>query len=398
MHLTATHLMMMILAVVACRAAFIPNMMFAGRNRQQTQQPKPFPQQQQRQQQQQAVWRAAGNPLSPWDDGTETYGYLADRHASNVMDDLTSPYQQQTQQQMQQVQSQQQPLVYGVPHRYLQQSEPQVNNYPASPTDELYNNELYNNALLMRGRGPLNAIKRSSSSLSSYYDAIMDDDDSSAISNSFDDGLSNMASDYYDQPISHQDVVNFEKYVQRYFQQEPSDESDMETNNQQQWYGDYWNVGDSDEDNDAAVMNNNYVDVDNDEEAARQLHLLLKQQKQQRRPITLREIQKKNSAPALTMATRTEAPVTTATTATTFSATLAPQSQQGQKEEPLLRPPTAQRQPQPQQMSSTTTTTPPSTAAKKEIGGGQQSEEENNNIYHTIQRLMNMRNRLQVII
>jgi hypothetical protein len=393
MHLTATHLMMMMLAVVACRAAFIPNMMFAGRNRQQTQQPKAFPQQQQqqRQHQQQAVWRAAGNPLNPWDDGTETYGYLADRHPSNVMDDLTSSYQQQPQPQMQsQVQSQQQPLVYGVPHRYLQQSEPQVNNYPASPTDELYNNELYNNALLMRGRGPLNAIKRSSlSSLSSYYDAIMDDDDSA----NFDDGLSNMASDYYDQPISHQDVVNFEKYVQRYFQQEPSDaEFEMETNNQQQWYGDYWNVDDSED------MDNNYVDIDNDEEAARQLHLLLKQQKQQRRPITLREIQKKNSAPAVTMTTRTEAPVTTATTATTFSATLAPQSQQGQKEEPLLRPPTVQRQPQPQQMSSTTTTTTPSTlsAAKKEIGVEQ--TEENNNIYHTIQRLMNMRNRLQVII
>ncbi|XP_046464647.1 uncharacterized protein LOC124210552 [Daphnia pulex] len=382
MHLS-THLMMLMLAVVACRAAFIPNMMFSsGRNRQtQQQQPKAFAQQHQ-----QPAWRAAGNPLSPWDDGTETYGYLADRHP-NAMDDLTPSYQPQAQQ----LPQSHQPLVYGVPHRYL--SEPLPNSYPmvASPTDELYNNELYNNALLMRGRGPFNSIKRSS--LASFYDSSMDDD-----SVNFDDGLTAMASDYYDQPISHQDVVNFEKYVQRYFQQQPSDaESEAEVDSQ---YGDYWNNGESEDaesESDNSNNSNNNYDVDNDEEAARQLHLLLNQQKQQRRPIALREIQKK-SAPsagaqsAVKSTPRTEAPVTTATTTTTSSATLAPQSQQGQKEEPLLRPPTPQRQPQPQQqMSSTTTTTktPTPSAAKKDV------QEEDGNIYHTIQRLMNMRNRLQ---
>lgn len=377
MHLS-THLMMLMLAVVACRAAFIPNMMFSsGRNRQiQQQQPKAFAQQ--------PAWRAAGNPLSPWDDGTETYGYLADRHP-NAMDDLTPSYQPQAQQ----LPQSQQPLVYGVPHRYL--SEPLPNSYPmvASPTDELYNNELYNNALLMRGRGPFNSIKRSS--LASFYDSSMDDD-----SVNFDDGLTAMASDYYDQPISHQDVVNFEKYVQRYFQQQPSEaESEAEVDSQ---YGDYWSNGESEDAESESDDSSNNYDVDNDEEAARQLHLLLNQQKQQRRPIALREIQKK-SAPsagaqsAVKSTPRTEAPVTTATTTTTSSATVAPQSQQGQKEEPLLRPPTPQRQPQPQQQMSSTTTTTTTTpsAAKKDV------QEEDGNIYHTIQRLMNMRNRLQVI-
>ncbi|XP_046657984.1 uncharacterized protein LOC124352500 [Daphnia pulicaria] len=375
MHLS-THLMMLMLAVVACRAAFIPNMMFSsGRNRQiQQQQPKAFAQQ--------PAWRAAGNPLSPWDDGTETYGYLADRHP-NAMDDLTPSYQPQAQQ----LPQSQQPLVYGVPHRYL--SEPLPNSYPmvASPTDELYNNELYNNALLMRGRGPFNSIKRSS--LASFYDSSMDDD-----SVNFDDGLTAMASDYYDQPISHQDVVNFEKYVQRYFQQQPSEaESEAEVDSQ---YGDYWSNGESEDAESESDDSSNNYDVDNDEEAARQLHLLLNQQKQQRRPIALREIQKK-SAPsagaqsAVKSTPRTEAPVTTATTTTTSSATVAPQSQQGQKEEPLLRPPTPQRQPQPQQQMSSTTTTTTTTpsAAKKDV------QEEDGNIYHTIQRLMNMRNRLQ---
>lgn len=381
MHLS-THLMMLMLAVVACRAAFIPNMMFSsGRNRQiQQQQPKAFAQQHQ-----QPAWRAAGNPLSPWDDGTETYGYLADRH-TNAMDDLTPSYQPQAQQ----LPQSQQPLVYGVPHRYL--SEPLPNSYPmvASPTDELYNNELYNNALLMRGRGPFNSIKRSSLA-ASFYDSSMDDD-----SVNFDDGLTAMASDYYDQPISHQDVVNFEKYVQRYFQQQPSDaESEAEVDSQ---YVDYWSNGESEDAESESDNSNNNYDVDNDEEAARQLHLLLNQQKQQRRPIALREIQKKSVPSAAVKSAvkstpRTEAPVTTATTTTTSSATVAPQSQQGQKEEPLLRPPTPQRQPQPQQQlsSTTTTTTTTPSAAKKDV------QEEDGNIYHTIQRLMNMRNRLQVI-
>ncbi|XP_057364833.1 uncharacterized protein LOC130685535 [Daphnia carinata] len=359
MHLT-THLMMMMMAAVACRAAFIPNMMFASGRSRLAQQAKPLAQHQQ-------SWRA-GNPLSPWDDGTETYGYLADRH-TNMMDDMTAGFQQQPQ-----LQQSQQPLVYGVAHRYL--SEQQSPSYPVqSPTDELYNNELYNNALLMRGRGPFNAIKRSS--LPNYYDASMDDD-----MGNIDDGMSMASVDDYEQPISRQDVINFEKYVQRFFQQQPS-ERDAEMENQ---YSDDWSLGSRMDDNE---VGDNYNDIDNDEEAARQLHLLLTQQKQQRRPIALREIQKKNVAlGAVTKApTRTETPVTTATTTTTSSATLAlhlqNQHHQGQKEEPLLRPPSPQRQP-PQM--STTTATPPALA---------KTDVENNSIYHTIQRLMNMHNRLQ---
>lgn len=354
--------MMMMMAAVTCRAAFIPNMMFSSGRSRQAQQAKPLAQHQQ-------SWRA-GNPLSPWDDGTETYGYLADRH-TNMMDDMTAGFQQQPQ-----LQQSQQPLVYGVAHRYLR--EQQSPNYPVqSPTDELYNNELYNNALLMRGRGPFNAIKRSS--LPNYYDASMDDD-----MGNVDDGLSMTLADDYEQPISRQDVINFEKYVQRFFQQQPSDrDAEMESQ-----YADDWSLGSRMEDNE---VGDNYNDIDNDEEAARQLHLLLNQQKQQRRPIALREIQKKNVAlGAVTKApTRTETPVTTATTTTTTSsATLAlrlqNQHHQGQKEEPLLRPPSPQRQP-PQ---SSTTTTPPALA---------KTDVENNSIYHTIQRLMNMHNRLQVI-
>lgn len=367
MHL-ATHLIMMMMAAVACRAAFIPNMMFSSGRSRQNQQAKPLAQHQQ-------AWRA-GNPLSPWDDGTETYGYLADRHA-NMMDDMTPGFQQQPQ-----LQQSHQPLVYGVAHRYL--TEQQSPKYPVqSPTDELYNNELYNNALLMRGRGPFNAIKRSS--VPNYYDASMDDDMTNVA-----DSLSMTSADDYEQPISRQDVINFEKYVQRFFQQQPSNERDAQMESQ---YADDWGLG-SQTQLDENEVGDNYNDIDNDEEAARQLHLLLAQQKQQRRPVALREIQKKTIAYGgpTKAPTRTETPVTTATTTTTSSNTAhsLPQSEhyQGQKEEPLLRPPAPQRQP-PQQLLSTTTT--PLALAKMEKDG------ENNSIYLTIQRIMNMRNHLQVI-
>lgn len=359
----ASHLMML-MAVVACRAAVIPNMMFssAGRSRHG----------QQQKQYQPPHWPRPGS-LSPWDDGTETYGYLADRHP-NMMDELVAGFQQP------QLQHQQQPLVYGVPHRYL--SDP-VPSYPMpSPTDELYNN-----ALLMRGRSPYTAVKRSS--LASYYDALNDD------------MVDENAVDDYDTPISRQDVINFENYVQRFFNQQPSVSAEDVAADVDNQYADDWALvpesGLEDSENEAA---SNY-DAGNDEEAARQLHLLLNQQQQRRPVVALREIQKKSVAVPSTATTttptpispRTEAPVTTATTTTTSSTTPSPQRQhhQGQKEEPLLRPPTPQRQPH-QQLSSSSQVSTPATANVVAA----ENTKEDNSIYHTIQRLMNMRNQLQV--
>lgn len=341
----ASHLMMVAMVVAACSAAMIPNMMFAGLGRHNPHHPQ-FQQQAQH-------WRPTN--LSPWDDGTETYGYLADRHP-NVIDDLSAGGFQQPQLQ------QQQPLVYGVPHRFL--SEP---NYPTAPNPA---EELYNNALLLRGRTP---FKRSS--FSPFYEA-----------GQLDDYMADEAEtpeDYYDRSVSRQDVINFEKYVQRFFQQQQqpmvSDEDVSDGPLVDDWSS---MTADTELDNAENEMATNY-DVDNDEEAARQLHLLLNQQ---RKPITaMREIQKKSSGPATTtVSPGTESQVTTATTTKTSSVTLLPHQQhhQGQKEEPLLRPPTPQRQ-QPQQQAVST----PSPAAK-----------EDNSIYHTIQRLMNMRDELQQVL
>ena len=353
----ASHLMMLMAVVGACRAAAIANMFSSalrGRN--------PIQQKQHQQKQQPMHW-SRPDSLNPWDDGTETYGYLADSQPNMMMmEDLVAGYQPP--------QHQQQPMVYGVPHRYL--SDP-VSNYPMpSPTDELYNN-----ALLMRGRSPYSPVKRSS--LASYYDVLSDD---MAGDNSADD---------YDTPISRQDVINFENYVQRFFQQQPID-GDVAADAE---YNDDWALVPGLDDSDSESSSN--YDVDNDEEAARQLHLLLNKQQQRRPVVALREIQKKSAGLATTatpvsMSTRTEAAVTTATTTTTSSATTpSPQRHhhQGQKEEALLRPPTPQRQPHQDQHLSSSTTTAPSAAVSEK-------DEEDKSIYHTIQRLMKMRNQLQV--
>lgn len=370
MQLTRHLMMMMVMVVAVCSAALIPNMMFASRGRHN---------QHQNQYQQPAVqhWRP-GN-LSPWDDGTETYGYLADRHP-NMMDDLsTTGFQSQPQ-----LQQPQQPLVYGVPHRFL--SDPLTNYAGAQPSAA---EELYNNALLLRGRAP---FKRSS--YAPFYTDVQQDDYMA-------DDTAEMPEDYYDHPISRQDVVNFEKYVQRFFQQQqqqPSIVSEEDVSDAERQFNDDWATEERSENE-----MNNYDVVDNDEEAARQLHLLLNQQQQRRPIVALREIQKKNAAAPVLPATTTtspvspsagtEAPLTTAATMKTSSATLLPHHQhhQGQKEEPLLRPPTPQRQPHQQQPA-----VPSNSEAVTTAPTVQKAKEADNNIYHTIQRLMNMRDQLQV--
>lgn len=229
--------------------------------------------------------------------------------------------------------------VYGVAHRYL--SDPAPAYY--DPAEDLYNSPIFR---------PW-ANKRSYPAAAYYpssYD-LMDEEEPAPV-------------EMEEPNINQQDVINFEKYVQRYFQlqqqQDPQEWTDEETN-----YDDE-------------------QQIDNDEEAARQLHLLLNQQ---RRP-AVREIKKKSvseeevkETAAATTTTTPAAPTTVTTTATTTSAPS--KSFQGQKEEPMLRPPTSSRP-----TTETSTPTSPTAAPSAEV-------KEDSDIYKTIQRLMAMRNQLQ---
>lgn len=290
----------------ACRAAVIPNMMFAG---------SPL-----------ASGLSTNNNWRP----SETYGYL-DRHP--MLSDaaiLSVPTQP----------------VYGIAHRYLSEPSPY-----AEPSHDLYSNPLFQQHRY-----------GNSKRLSNYpnYDMAMEDD---------------TPVPDYEPNISQQDVINFEKYVQRFFlhQQQQEDEQQQQDDTNQQ-YSD-WSA---DEENPE-----NYEEM-NDEEAARQLHLLLNKNQQRRPIVATREIQKKSVGAPNAVETITTNPVTATQAAEFTTATPASVAQQhhhhsGQKEEPMLRPPTIQH---------------PSSSPAPEVTK-QQEKEDNNDIYHTLQRFINMRNQLQ---
>lgn len=359
MQLTS-HLMMLMMAVAVCSAGLLPNMMFASRGR------IGQPHSQYQQQQQPQHWRPSGLGGNPWDDGTETYGYLADRHP-NMIDDYTTSFQQNPL-----TPKQQQPMVYGVPHRYL--GEP---NYVSPGT--AVENELYSNGLLLRSRAP---YKRSS--FAPFYDS-QDDYMADEV---------DIPEDYYDRPVSRQDVINFEKYVQRFFQQPANaavSDEELSVEPERQYTADDWSSYNEDADpiDESAMMTNNYES--DDDEATRQLHLLLNKQQQRRPIVALREIQKKSVPVPATTVTTTAKPefsklpssVTTTSTTTPSPATFGQRHHQGQKEEPLLRPPTPLRQ-----LVAVTSTLAPTKV--------EHDDKEDTSIYHTIQRLMNMRDELQV--
>ena len=218
--------------------------------------------------------------------------------------------------------------VYGIPHRYL--SDPA--SYYYDPSEDLYNDPLFRHP-----SWPVNN-KRSGSP---YYDLSMLTDEDYSASNQ----------DLLMEPkISQQDVINFEKYVQRYFQQQ-AQENDQSLEAEESGY-------DTREEDDM---------IDNDEEAARQLHLLLQQQ---RRP-AIREIKKKSIAEATTTT------MTPSTTELTPTSTQQPSVSKGQKEEAMLRPPTQRPISQP-------------TKSPKE-----NEKVEDTDIYKTIHRLMAMRDNLE---
>ena len=277
-------------------------------------------------------WQRLSPPgYNPWNDGSETYGYVAERHpSSGVVDDLTAVLQRQQQQQ-------QMPLVYGVPHRYIGDAD-----YAMPGSDD------ENPLLFARPFGVLKRSALSPAAIASYYDLV----DSADAADDAEDG----AADDYEPPISRQDVLNFEKYVQRYFQQPDAARLDE--------YNDDWST--------AGLSGDDSYDAQNDEEAARQLHLLLRQPS--RRPaIATREISKKSVKVAVKS---TSAPTSTTTSTTTQAPSTYGQPvhykghQQGQKEEAMLRPPTPQR--------------PASSPAPAIASDGKADA----SVYHTIQRLM----------
>lgn len=237
---------------------------------------------------------------------------------------------------------QQPPPVYGVAHHY--QADPLPAYY--DPAEELYNNPL----LFRRAsRWPASAASIPSASEYDVYSSSSEEEQP---------GM-----DAEMPGFSQEDVINFEKYVQRYFQQQQKDEEDSSS-----WPG-----------SSATGPDEFYYDQQpqqqpfNDEEAARQLHLLLNQQ---RRSPAIREIQKKSVVSTTT--TTTAAPSTSMPSSTTTAKPEPYHQQGGQKEEAMLRPPSSS------PPASTTTVQPEEDDAKVE-----------SDIYKTIHRLVAMRKQLE---
>ena len=247
-------------------------------------------------------------------------------------------------------QQQPSPPVYGVARHYLSDPAPAATYY--DPTEELYNDPL----LFRRAsRWPASKPRNTYALPASYYydddqDDVMDVD-RDADADAMDDG----------EPISRQDVVNFEKYVQRFFQQQQQAGQDVDAYDGPEEF--------------------------NDEEAARQLHLLLNQQ---RRSPDVREIRKRKMSDETTTAPTTTttmaAASTTATTATTTAATESFHQQGGQKEEAMLRPPTPGQQRPVMPIETTTAAT-----STVEPDG---DKDDDVDIYRAIHRLVAMRNQL----
>ena len=286
---------------------------------------------------QQAVgWResaAAARP-SPHQrfvgDNSETYGYV-DRF----------PTAERTNHQ----------LVFGVPHRFTE-------NYPspyesllsaaASDYDTYDNGQYFVPAAYYRPPEPeLN--KRAMRY--SPYDLMEEDNDIGQ-------------NDYQVVGPSQEDVLNFQKYIQRYFH--PTKAETEAWNTYDDLSVDYpaW----MQDDDSAATQEPVY----NDEEAAVQLHSLLparsvKLAKDKTRPL-VKDVQKKS------------AESTTTSTTTTTVKPAATSSAAGQKEEPMLRPPTRPRHPSP-------VSTAQPQAEDKQVP---------ESMVDTIKRLFEMRNQVQV--
>lgn len=196
------------------------------------------------------------------------------------------------------------------------------------------------------------------------------------------------SSDYLeDEPIiNQQDALNFENYIQRFFQQQVYD-------NDNNWSDEAAaDVFDDDSQFDWDVPQQQQQLMDNDEEAAQQLHLLLqqveqqqqKQQQQRSRPALPLNIQKKSGTPVTT----TEAPLPVAT-----PMTVSANQQGGQKEEAMLRPPAQAKQQQSPSTTTTTTTSAPQPTygtKKSSIPKNEDTTKSagNKSIYRTIHRLM----------
>ena len=378
-------LVVVMLAATACQAGVLPHLMFpaAGRPGQQQQQPWSIhrPQQQQQQQQpQQQLGDAYANYFE------RAAALMA---ASGADLDLSAA-----------AAGVQQP-VYGIPHRYL--SDP----YPAAlPAATAVNqmgqqqqinrpdllatysgNPLFSSGMSSLYKNNKRSVGSSAGSGYSNYDlmAAMLSADLAAEEQQQQQQAAAAAADYLeDEPIiNQQDALNFENYVQRFFQQQQqlydndwSDEAAADAFDDESQFD--WEVPQQQQQQQQQQL------MDNDEEAAQQLHLLLQQveQQQRSRPALPMNIQKKSI-----VMTTTVAPLPVATPMTVSSAT----QQGGQKEEAMLRPPTPAKH-----QSTTTTTTTTTTSAPQPTYGTKKSSVAKNedpsksgkSIYRTIHRLM----------